>query len=347
MKTFSKQILSFFLFLFFGVIYAGEVVFIPGWLTETAQDGSYEACLRKLYPGKKITVLTWQSNSVKMDRVIENADAFADSVTEYIGKKPEGERSELILIGHSMGGRIVAKTASSLAENGITVGRIVLLGAAVDFDIDLNDMIRCSREPVINVFSRNDSVLKYLYGNWKQKFAIGFSGAEKPPRDHFIEYRLVASAPEISNLRLTNATLESVVHLAQIYFNELDRINRGEAKPYSPQYDYSGVVVKKSFLSIPSEWTIPPVFKMDLRDSYADWLLAKTDVRWTTGRKTGKPKEHCITVYFIFDQYGRIASWSLWRAQLERRFNDIRDRIKPIFDPVPSGVSADNASAPE
>ena len=347
MKSFSKQVLSFFLFILFCVIYAGEVVFIPGWLTETAQDGSYEACLRKLYPGKKITVLTWQSNSVKMDRVIENADAFADSVTEYIGKKPEGERSELILIGHSMGGRIVAKTASSLAENGITVGRIVLLGAAVDFDIDLNDMIRCSREPVINVFSRNDSVLKYLYGNWKQKFAIGFSGAEKPLRDHFVEYRLVASAPEISNLRLTNATLESVVHLAQIYFNELDKINRGEVKPYSPQYDYSGVVVKKSFLSIPSEWTIPPVFKMDLLDSYADWLLAKTDVRWTTGRKTGKPKEHCITVYFIFDQYGRIASWSLWRAFQERRFNEIRGQIKSIPDSAPFGMSADDASAPE
>ena len=208
-------------------------------------------------------------------------------------------------------------------------------------------MIRCSREPVINVFSRNDSVLKYLYGNWKQKFAIGFSGAEKPLRDHFVEYRLVASAPEISNLRLTNATLESVVHLAQIYFNELDKINRDEVKPYSPQYDYSGVVVKKSFLSIPSEWTIPPVFKMDLLDSYADWLLAKTDVRWTTGRKTGKPKEHCITVYFIFDQYGRIASWSLWRAFQERRFNEIRGQIKSIPDSAPFGMSADDASAPE
>lgn len=347
MKTFSKQVLSFFLFVLFGMIYAGEVVFIPGWLTENAQNGSYEASLQKLYPGKKITVLTWQSNSVKMDRVVENADAFAEDVAEYIGKKPEGERSELVLIGHSMGGRIVAKTASSLAENSIMVGQIVLLGAAVDFDIDLNDMIRCSREPVINVFSRNDSVLKYLYGNWKQKFAIGFSGAETPPREHFVEYRLVASAPEMSNLRLANATIESFVHLAQIYFNELDRIIRGEVKPYSPQYDYSGVVVKKSFLSIPSEWTIPPVFKMDLLDSYADWLLAKTDVRWKTGRKTENPKEHCITVYFIFDQYGRIASWSLWRASLERRFNVIRDQIKPVSDPVAFGVSADDAPAPE
>ena len=86
---------------------------------------------------------------------------------------------------------------------------------------------------------------------------------------------------------------------------------------------------------------------MDLLDSYADWLLAKTDVRWTTGRKTGKPKEHCITVYFIFDQYGRIASWSLWRAFQERRFNEIRGQIKSIPDSAPFGMSADDASAPE
>ncbi len=333
MKIFSKQVLAFLLFVLVGLIYADEVVFIPGWLTENAQKGSYETCLRKIYPGKKITVLTWQSNSVKMDRVSKNADAFANDVAEYIRKYPDNERSELILIGHSMGGRIVAKTASALAEKNITVGRIVLLGAAVDFDIDLSDMIRCSREPVVNIFSRNDSVLKYLYGNWKQKFAIGFSGAENPPLDHFVQYELVTSAPEVSNLRIANATIESVVHLAQIYLGELERINRGEAKPYRPPYDYSGVIVKKSFLSIPSEWTIPPVFKMDLLDSYADWLLAKTDIKWKTGRKTGKSREHCITVYFIFDQYGRIASWSLWQSPLERRFNDIRTRIKPLPEP--------------
>lgn len=346
MKTFSKQFLSFSLFALACAVCAGEVVFIPGWFTEKTRTVYYETMLRKIYPGKTVTVLTWQSNSLNMNQVIENADAFADSVAEFIKKKTEKEQAELVLIGHSFGGRIVAKAASDLAKNRIAVRRIIQLGAAVDFDADLNDMIKCSRDPVINVFSRNDSVLKYLYGNWKQKFAIGFSGAETIPPEHFVQYHITASEPEISNLNFISAALESIIHFSEIYLAELERIQNGELKPYKPKYDYSDVVITKSILSVPSGWMIPPVFQMDLLDSHAEWVLAKTDVKWKTRRKNGEQKEHRIPVYFIIDPYGRIALWNLLRAPLESRFQELRTRIKPLPDPdavIPSPA----ASAPE
>ena len=339
MKTFSKQVLSFLLFVFACMVCADEVVFIPGWFTEKTRTGYYETMLRKIYPGKTVTVLTWQSNSLNMNQVIENADAFADSVAEFIKKKTEKEQAELLLIGHSFGGRIVAKAASDLAKNRIAVRRIVLLGAALDYDTDMNNLVKCSRDPVINVFSRNDSVLKYLYGNWKQKFAIGFSGAETIPSDHFVQYCITASEPEISNLDFINAAFESIIHFSEIYLAELERIQNGTMKPYTPKYDYSGVVVQKSFLSVPSGWMIPPVFKMDLLDSHAEWVLAKTDVKWKTRRKNGEQKEHCVPVYFVIDPYGRIALWNLLRAPLERRFNEIRNQIKPVPNPETASIS--------
>lgn len=314
-------------------MHADEIVFVPGWFTENAQKDVYESRLREIYPSQKISVLSWKSNSFDIKKVLENADAFAGEVYKIIEKKSTAEQSELILIGHSFGGRIVVKTALALAENNITIKQIVLLGAAVDYDIDPGNLIKCSKEPVINVFSRNDSVLKYLYGNYQKKFALGFCGSELLSDKRFIQYSFSVSEPVEANIKITNAVIESIIHFARYYLDELKTIKEGKQKPYKPEYDYSEVVIKKSFASIPSNWIIPPVFKMEVLESYADWSFTKTDVKWNTKGKDGNQTEYRLPVYFVIDPYGQIALYSiLLRDSIEKRFSDICKQIKTIAE---------------
>jgi len=333
MKNIYRLTFPFLLFLFLNVVHADDIIFVPGWFTEKAQKDVYELPLQEIYPRKKINIFKWQSNSLNVKKVLENADTFAGQLFEIIKEKTTAEQSELILIGHSFGGRIVVKTASALAENNITIKKIILLGAAVDYDVDLDSIIKCSKEPIINVFSRNDSVLKYLYGNYQKKFALGFCGSELLSDKHFIQYSFSISEPLQANIKITNAVVESIIHLARYYLEELKRIKVGELKPYKPEYDYSEVVIKKSFASIPSNWIIPPVFEMEVLDSYADWSFTKTDVKWNTKEKDGNQTEHRLPVYFVIDPYGQIALYSvLLRNTIEKRFSEICKQIKPFIE---------------
>ena len=47
---------------------------------------------------------------------------------------PPNERDHLTLIGHSLGGRIVAKTVAELQRQGIRIQNACLLAAAIPFD---------------------------------------------------------------------------------------------------------------------------------------------------------------------------------------------------------------------
>lgn len=352
MRRHGKRVIFFFILFAAVSARADEVIFIPGWLTEKMQKAEYETVLQSIYPEDRINVLTWESNK-NWKKAIENADAFARDVEKLIEEKPAKEQAGLILIGHSLGARVVIKTAEALAAKQIKVKQIVLLGAAIEYDIDAGGVSRCSTEPVINVFSRNDSVLKYLCGNALQKLPLGFCGAETFDPEHFLQYSFSSSDAVKSNLRFDLASFELINHLAWRYLAELKKIKNGEAEPYRPKYDYSAVELKKGFLSIPSNWIIPPLVKMDLLDSYADWSIAKTQIEFhpdedakvipflvrvqqiadavlSNGDEKVETKENTVFVYFIVDPYGRIAMWNFLHAPLKKRFDEIRKQIREI-----------------
>lgn len=350
MKRNAKTILFLFILAFAFSALADEVVFIPGWLTEKTQKAEYETVLRRIYPNQTINVMTWESNK-NWNKAMKNADDFARVVGKYIEEKSEKERAGLTLIGHSLGARIVVRTADELAAKKIRVKQIVLLGAAIEYDIDADGIFQCSETPVINVFSRNDSVLKYLCGNALRKLPLGFCGAEKVDPEELSQYSFSTSEAVNSNLRLDLASAEMMNHMAGRYLAELEKIRRGEVEPYKPKYDYSDVKIKKGFLSLPSSWIVPPLFKMDLLDSYADWSVAKSEVEFhpdedarlipflvrahqiadaafSSGDDEVEVKENTIFVYFIVDPYGRIAMWNFLYGPLKKRFDEIKSQIR-------------------
>lgn len=318
--------------IFFSALFvnAAEIVFIPGWNSEKEDKATYETPLKELYPGTTINVMTWHSDIMDWTKVLENADDFAKDATKYIEGLSQAEQASLVLIGHSLGCRIILNIAKNLSDRQIHIKQITLLGAAIDYDIDLEPIAKTSMSPVISVFSRNDSVLKFLYSNMQHKFALGFCGAEKIPDDNFIQYSFATSESIVANTQIDSAWKEANNHLAAVYLNELKSIKNGNNKPFSPKYDYSDIVIEKGALSIPDDWIIPPIIRMDVLDSYADWLFLKTEIPIHIKGKYGIHIEHKQSVFFIVDQFGRIALWNLLKTPLDKKFQEIREKIKVL-----------------
>ena len=327
MKIFSTLLL---LFSFLCVV-AAEVVFVPGWGSEKFSKSSYESGLQKCFPDSKVSVLTWKS-FVTWKKAIVNADNFVPEVVQYISQKSPAEQADVTLVGHSLGARIVAGTAEQLAQKNIKIKQIILLGAAVDFDSDLSSVKKSSCLPAINIFSRNDTVLKYIYSNAAKKFALGFCGSEAGNDKNFIQYDFATSEPAIANTDSLTSICELSNHLCKRYLQELEIVLGGKKAPYKPRYDYSEVFKnrKKTVLSIPENWIIPPLFKMTRIDSYADWVLATSEIKFHKTDKEGNRKEYSLKVYFIFDPYGRIFMWNLLKMPLEKKFAAIRKQIKVL-----------------
>ena len=315
-----KSLILIFIFFVTVTLDAGEVVFIPGWFSETISF-VYEPQLRKYFPEDKISILTWES-AVSWKKAVENADRFLPRGVEYIASKSAHEQENIILVGYSLGGRIVVNVAKILAQRGIAVKQIILLGAAVDYDVNLTECIKSSRLPLVNIFCRNDSILKYLYANACGRFALGYCGHSQPEINHFEQYNFSTSEIEISNTNLKTSWREIGNHMVKNYFRELDFVMSGIKKPYRPAYDYSNVSVSRGLLaSALKNIVIPPLGNVNVIESYADWMLAEVSVH------TKKENEKKRSIFVIYDHYGRIYALDFFKSMAQRRFEKICSQI--------------------
>ena len=91
----------------------------------------------------------------------------------------KSEQEEFVLVGHSLGGRVMATAAMSLAGFGdqTKIRDIHLVGAAIGTNRDWTPLNAAVSGTVHNYWSSNDGVLKYLYtyAQFGQK-AIGYQG---------------------------------------------------------------------------------------------------------------------------------------------------------------------------
>jgi len=146
----------------FIVAAAGEVIFVPGWLTEYPILSQYHNDLQTIYPGNRINIWRWESCHT-WKKSIKNADAAVPELVEYLSNLSEEERRSTTLIGHSLGGRIVVKTATILAQNQMRVQAVILLGSAIDCNTSLALCAAASEEPVISIFSFSFAFFKMCF----------------------------------------------------------------------------------------------------------------------------------------------------------------------------------------
>ena len=124
--------------------------------------------LREIYPNaEEITLKKW--NSPKMNPAqmgvawsisLENSMKYVPELSNEIMLLPPEKQQRLILIGHSLGGRILVKTSAILKKNNVHVKKIILAGAAINNDDpDIPATFEVSNETVENIINFNDVML--------------------------------------------------------------------------------------------------------------------------------------------------------------------------------------------
>ena len=196
-----------------------EVFFIPGWKTGYSAREGCVAILKDIYPGVKITVKSWNSD-VSWREAKKNAEEFTAVLAEELLSMNDERRRELILVGHSLGAKILLDAIMTLRDKDLKVSEIVLLGAALPYDCeDIRSLLPVSRTIFFNVCFPDDALLKLLYPMFEGNIALGSSGWAYSDR-RFVEY----AVPE-TKLSFFN-------HYAYIYLEQFGSFRPVALKKY-------------------------------------------------------------------------------------------------------------------
>lgn len=122
---------------------AMTVWYVPGWMrTQEPQEGVMPA-LANAYPQARIAFKAWDGDRLVWPSAVASADREAERLAREIEALPADERERLVVVGHSLGGRIAARALARLAEKGLKIQQAVLLAAAIPSgDADLARMGR-------------------------------------------------------------------------------------------------------------------------------------------------------------------------------------------------------------
>ena len=91
-----------------------RVVYVPGW--HRCHRGADEAfrAVQTAFPGAAVTTYDWDGNC-RWKKARTNADAEAAKLADELMSMPEDTLSQLTLVGHSLGARIVVRALAKLA----------------------------------------------------------------------------------------------------------------------------------------------------------------------------------------------------------------------------------------
>jgi len=189
-----------------------EVFFVPGWRTGYHGREGCVRILRDIYPGCEITVKSWDSNR-SWGRTKQNAATHTRKLLDEILQMSDSRRRELILVGHSIGAKIVVDVLNELRRRGMVVHSSALLGGALLSD---DAAIAASLDAIRNycciVYNPHDWVLKMLFPLDNRMHAplglYGWTGRD---------YRVFESQAPKERVGFFN-------HYAYIYLEELDRL---------------------------------------------------------------------------------------------------------------------------
>lgn len=208
--------------------------YVPGWLrTTTPQEGCLER-LTNTYESASVEFKAWDGDVPYWPKAVEHADAVGDRFADEVLAMSEEARTNLTIVGHSLGGRITARILSRLAERGVRIRQGVTLAAAIPFDDpDVAKMGGGSMLPVISVCNPDDVVLRYVYA-----LAGGENGRAYGANGAFTNLENVVERVTPTNITETVAIdhlwgrsehlKEIANHHAHFYLEYLRRVVEGE-----------------------------------------------------------------------------------------------------------------------
>ena len=194
-----------------------EILFIPGFKSKHVLENEYKQMLKSVFPDSAIEVMKWESNVSVLDwpKAVELADLSVSQVLDKIGRMEAEKRENLVLVGHSLGGRMVIRTLAKLADKNIRIRRGIFLAAAIpDDDQDIQKAVKATKKPCINIFNREDQILRTVYG------IVGENNSDAVMKGALGAYGCRKRLPSLALLefKLMNETGNKTSHDAQNYF---------------------------------------------------------------------------------------------------------------------------------
>lgn len=161
-----------------------EVWYVHGWngpyAEKKSEDGALKL-LKKVFPPANVHVEEWNSVDGDFADCRRRADDFAASLTEKITALPEMRRKALILVGHSLGGRIALRTAAKLSGRKIAINQAIFLAAAIPVDDDdCQKVFQQQLIPCTNVYCPEDWALRDLFATTYDITPLGQAGYNIP-----------------------------------------------------------------------------------------------------------------------------------------------------------------------
>ena len=213
--------------------YTDEAWYVPGWMRTSEPDVLAWNSFTNVFPAAENRFHKWDGNRL-WPIAAKNADAEAVKLADEIRRMPEKRRAHLTLVGHSLGGRIVARALAKLSLHGIKIKRGILLAPAIPAeDSDLEKMGLGSEEPMIVVANPDDVALKYVYAvaGGENSPAYGASTTFKTPEN----VKEIPVSDDIAKSTVIaaiwgrfDAVKEVANHHASFYFEELSRVLDGK-----------------------------------------------------------------------------------------------------------------------
>ena len=210
-----------------------EVWYVPGWNRTTETNGLAHTACSNTFKGEVCAFWGWDGNR-SWTTSAANADVAAKRLADEIADADAAFRSGLMIVGHSLGGRIVARTLAELSRRDMKVGQGILLAPAIPMDDpDVAQMGGGCERPAIVVVNPEDTVLKYGYDmvGGEGGPALGRNGSPAALAN-VVEYavpKTITDETEIDAAWGRSETVKRVCnHLAAFYFTELRRILDGK-----------------------------------------------------------------------------------------------------------------------
>ena len=100
-------------------VLAATVWFIPGWLRTAEPHEGIMECVSNAFPEASVEFKNWDGDNLVWPLSVDSADKESWRFAFEIAMMPPEARTNLTLIGHSLGGRITARVLARLAENGL------------------------------------------------------------------------------------------------------------------------------------------------------------------------------------------------------------------------------------
>ena len=290
-------------------VLAATVWFIPGWLRTAEPHEGIMECVSNAFPEASVEFKAWDGDNLVWPLSVDSADKESWRFAFEVAMMPPEVRTNLTLVGHSLGGRITARVLARLAENGLKVKQAILMGAAIPAtDPDLVKMGLATELPVLAVCNPKDHVLRYVYATVGGEGAVAFGANGTPtPCANVVECVTptnITSEVDIGGIWAKKVIKDIANHHEKFYLEYARRILGGEEPSGKVMVPQGFPGVEGHVMDSEIWWTV--------LDSSGGWKLEKNKV-------TG----HCR----IIDPDKLRKAWGR-EAEMRSAFEKVKQQLK-------------------